>query len=94
MLVRANVSYDISISSANEGNMAHTDPSDGSLVPYDLRIDAGSVDLSGGPVTVATGTGPTAGTGERYELELQVGDPGAASAGTYEDMLQVTVTAR
>lgn len=94
MLVRANVGYDISISSANEGNMAHTDPSDASLVPYNLRVDAGSVDLSGGPVTVATGTGPTAGAGERYDLELQIGDPGAASAGAYEDMLQVTVTAR
>lgn len=94
MLVRANVAYSVTATSANDGTLAHIDPGDASRVGYTLRVDGSPADLASGPAVLATGTGPTPTTGARYELEVEVGDPEDATAGTYEDTLQVTVTAQ
>jgi spore coat protein U-like protein len=94
MLIRANVSYVVTMESANGGNLAHTDPNDSSLVPYRLSVDRTAVDLSAGAQPVARGAGPTETTGTRYEVEVEVLQPGAASSGDYRDMIQVTVTAQ
>ena len=94
MLVRANVAYSVTASSANDGALAHIDPGDGSRIGYTLRVDGSPADLTAGPAVLATGAGPTPTTGARYQLEVAVGDPGGVTAGTYEDTLQVTVTAQ
>ena len=88
LLVESNASFSIALSSANAGAMAHTDPAETTVVPYSLTFDSGLVDLStGGDVTV--GSSP----GFRYPIVVTIEDYGAASQGSYEDVVTITVTA-
>ena len=60
-----------------------------------MTLNGGDVDLSsGGPVQVLSGTGTTPATGAVFPIEFTVGNlSGAEGAGTYSDVINVTVTA-
>ncbi len=88
LLVESNASFFIALASANAGVMAHTDAGDASIVPYSLTFDGGLVDLSSGG-DVIVGNSP----GFRYSIVVTINEYGAASQGSYEDVVTITVTA-
>jgi spore coat protein U-like protein len=94
LLVRANSSYSVSISSANGGIMPIQDATDTSTVPYTLTANGAQLDLSAGTdVLIASGAGPTTENGDRYDLRVVIGEYGMATEGTYMDSLSITVAA-
>ncbi len=94
VLVRANVNFGVDVESANLGSLSNIDIGDPSTVPYQMTVDASPVDLSAGPVNVVSDVGPTPLGGNRYAVVFTIGSLGGASAGAYEDVLTVTVTAQ
>ncbi len=64
-------------------------------VSYEVVLNGGAVDLSSGaPVQVLSGTGTTPATGISFPIEFTVRNlSGAEAAGTYSDVINVTVTA-
>jgi hypothetical protein len=70
-------------------------PAVADTVSYEVVLNGGAVDLSsGGPVQVLSGTGTTPATGRAFPIEFTVGNlSGTEAAGTYSDVINVTVTA-
>ena len=68
---------------------------DNGLDAAQVVLNGGAVDLStGAPVQVLSGTGTTPATGISFPIEFTVGNlSGAEAAGTYSDVINVTVTA-
>lgn len=94
LLIRGNVGYTLSVSSANRGQLRHIDPLDGSAISYQLRASGEPVNLTTGSAQIADSIAPPGSDGARYNLAFQVGQVGAASSGEYRDVVQVVVTAR
>jgi spore coat protein U-like protein len=94
VLVLANLPYEISVTSQNDGKLAiQSPPSVTSLVPYTLRVDGDVVNLPvGGPV--AFGTGPTPLSGTQHSFEFTIGSTDDAASGVHQDSVTVTVTAQ
>jgi hypothetical protein len=89
LLVEANCAFKVHFQSENAGTMVNTDPADPSVVPYTLRVDNVVTDLSSGdPVHV--GQSPTI----RFPVVVTIGNFGTATAGTYEDVITITVAAQ
>jgi len=70
-------------------------PAVSDTVSYQVVLSGGGVDLStGAPVQVISGTGMTPATGISSPIEFTVGNlSGTEPAGTYSDIINVTVTA-
>ncbi len=95
LLIRTNTGYDITMSSDNRGVLvmtgAHRDVSE---IPYILRLDSVAIDLGAARTTIAVPTGATMAAGNRHVVEVEIGEVGNASAGTYEDNVTVTVSSK
>ncbi len=94
VLVLANLPYEISVASQNDGKLAIQGfPSVTSFVPYTLRVDDNEVNLpAGGPV--AFGPGPTPLSGAEHSFEFVIGSTDDAASGIHQDSVTVTVTAQ
>lgn len=90
--VRSNTGYSISLSSQNQGNMAHIDPTDTSRIPYLFTASGANVDLSGPATTVINTPLATSPLGVPYPMRVTVGNLGNASAGDYQDTITITIT--
>ncbi len=91
--VTSNAEYGIELSSPyNNWRMAHEDQTVVSFVPYSLRLDAATLDLSSNPA-VLPGYGSTGSTGREHLLEIIVGNTDAAVSGYHSDVIDITVTA-
>lgn len=96
LIVRSNNGYVVTMQSENRQVMAHERaPAVADTVSYEVVLNGGAVNLStGGPVQVLSGTGTTPATGMSFPIEFTVGNlSGAEAAGTYSDVIIVTVTA-
>lgn len=94
LIVRANSSYSLSVQSQNGGELAITDPLDGSRVPYQLSANGRALPLSPGIDSfIASGALYTDMSGERYRLRLSILDYGMATEGLYQDILTFTLSA-
>lgn len=96
LVVRSNNGYVVSMQSLNNQVMAHAEaPAVRDTVPYQVVLSGGGADLStGAPVQVISGTGTTPATGTSFPIEFTVGNiSGTEAAGTYSDIISVTVTA-
>ncbi len=96
LVVRSNNGYAVSMQSFNRQVMVHAEaPRVRDTVPYQVVLSGGGVDLStGAPVQVISGTGTTPATGISFPIEFTVGNlSGTEAAGTYTDIVSVTVTA-
>ncbi len=91
--VRSNIGYSVTLSSQNQGNMAHIDPTDTSRVPFSFTANSANVDLSGPAATVINTPLPTSPLGVPYPMRVTVGAIGNASAGDYRDNITITVIA-
>lgn len=94
LLVRANVDYDVRVASLHKGVLTHVEPEIDAVVPYLFSVDGVQRSLADGTAEVTSNPGPTTIEGRRYTLSFTVGDLENPTAGTYEDTLTFTVTAR
>lgn len=92
ILVRANVSYSLSLSSANSGSLVDVvDPT--SLVGYSLMSNGVGYSLSPGPALIAGGAAATFGSPQRYALAFTILPlPTFPTAGTYTDTITITLS--
>ena len=96
LVVRSNNGYSVTMQSENRQVMVHErNPAVADTVSYEVVLNGGAVDLSSGaPVQVLRGTGTTPATGASFPIEVTVGNlSGTEAAGTYSDVINVTVTA-
>lgn len=94
LIVKANTTYSVGVTSTAGGVLKHTDMLDPSTVPYDFTVNGSPVPLPAGfQTSIATGAPPTPPDGELYRLTFKIGDLGTASSGDYADTLSLTVTA-
>jgi len=91
--VRSNIGYSITLSSQNQGNMAHIDPTDTSRIPYLFTANGSNVDLSGPSTTVINTPLVTSSLGTPYPMRVTVGTINNASAGDYQDNITITIIA-
>jgi len=96
LIVRSNNGYAVTMQSENRQVMVHErTPAVADTVAYEVVLNGGAVDLStGAPIQVLSGTGTTPATGISFPMEFTVGNlSGTEAAGTYSDVINVTVTA-
>lgn len=89
LLVRGNLDYEVRFRSVNRGVMELTGGN--AEVPYSLTLNGTPVDLTSGRVTVANGNEPTGPDGDRYTVTATIGSLASATAGAYEDIIEITV---
>lgn len=94
MLVNTNIGYEVSIQSTHSGAMRLVGGSDGSIVPYLLRINGTERSLAAGRTTIGSSVTASAAGGDLYGLQFEVGEIEDATSGYYEDWLTVIVEAR
>jgi hypothetical protein len=92
LMVDANTTYQVRLSSLNNGNLAKGT----NRVAYSLRVNGVNINLLGSsstPVSVATGS-PTNATPARYNLKAKItGTTDGKPAGDYEDTITITTIA-
>lgn len=91
IVIRSNVSYSISLSSANHGALANpSDPT--SSVGYSLSSGAAQVSLNPGPGLIASGAAATFSNYARYSILVTISPfAGFPSAGSYSDTITVNL---
>lgn len=96
LVIRSNNGYSVSMQSLNKQLMVHAEaPAISDSIPYQIVLNGGGINLAtGAPVQVISGTGTTPTTGIAFPIEFTIGNlSGAEAAGTYSDIISVTVTA-
>lgn len=89
VVIRSNAGYRITMTSSNSGQLKHS--STAAYVPYILRVDSSTKDLSGGgSVEVATSTATTSSFGVSHTVEFEIGAVGWTEEGPYSDVVSVT----
>jgi spore coat protein U-like protein len=92
VLARGNAGFRFLLQSQNQGTLRNTDPGDSSAIPYTLFFDGAAVPLQSGIPTQIFGTsGATSAQGQTDRIDVRIGDLGNASAGTYQDNVQITI---
>lgn len=89
--VRATSPVVLTVSSQNKGEMLHkVDAGQSRGIPYDLSVESQSLDLKTGPKRIdrTPGRGLQA---ENYRLAVRILDADQRLAGTYEDIVTITV---
>ena len=91
ILVRSNSGYGIALASANAGALVNS--SDGSSIPYAVRVDNGaSRSLTSVAATIVSGAATYSAT-ERHTLVVTIGSPSDnPTEGDYDDTIIVTVS--
>jgi hypothetical protein len=91
ILVRTNVSYTLSLSSANKGILANSgDPT--SSVAYSLSSNGSSLSLNPGPAVAASGAAATYANSARYAILITISSLASnPSAGAYTDTITVSL---
>lgn len=95
MLVRGNNGFRVTMQSENLSRLLNTDGVTPGNIPYTIRVSGTNRNLAGGGVVqVASQNGLTALNGIAYPVQVTLGTvPADLGAGTYQDVITVTVTA-
>ncbi len=88
--VRANSPVTVQISSKNHGVMANDDAPTADPIPYDLRLDGQSVDLSG--VARRAVDPPLTVDGVSLPMDITIGNVDGKMAGRYSDVITIDVS--
>ena len=89
--VRATSAVAIVVQSQNHGRMKHKVLNADPGVPYTMRLDGTTVNLTAASYAVLRSP-PVSLEGVSYPMLLQVGDVSARPAGNYQDLLTITVS--
>ena len=88
ILVRSNVSYSLSLASANLGSLVNNADSTSSI-GYSLSSNGTTASLNPGPASIANGAVATYASPQRYSLLATILPFSFPSAGTYSDTITV-----
>lgn len=91
IVVRATSPYNLLLTSANQGGLIRTDIQDSSVIPYFCYVDGTLVNLSGFSAVTASSGMKTDYSGNRHEVDIEIGDVWNFTAGEFEDVITVTV---
>lgn len=92
---RSNAGYTITLASQNSGALRNLAPGDDNRIAYVLDVDGRTTSLaSKKPTDIADGYGLTSPLGDEHLLRFTIGDTRDASAGQYEDTIEVTMYSR
>lgn len=92
--VVSNTSYQVKLSSQNNGNLKNT--SLNSLVSYQLKVGSNTINLTNSattPVSVASGSLVTSSAGDRYNIKVKITETNLRPAGAYQDLITITTIA-
>ena len=89
--VRATKAVTISVSSQHAGILQHKVLASDPGVPYSMRLAGENVILTGPPFSLIRNP-PVSLDGASYPMKLTIGDVAGRPAGTYQDMLTITVS--
>lgn len=88
--VRSTAPVLLTISSANKGAMRHKSEPAATSIPYSFSVDGQALDLRGGPKRLDRN--PVRGLqAENYRMAVRITDAENRQAGTYEDVITITV---
>lgn len=88
LAMQTNAGFEISLSSANGGNLKHVTAA--SLIPYTVTVNNVAADLTGA-VPVVSGGGQTSLNGLIYPVKITIGAiPSSSIAGNYADIVTIT----
>jgi len=94
-IIRSNAAnYSVSMQSQNSQSMVHTG-SMGATIPYLINFNGSNINLSSGnSVQVTSSSAITGSGGARFPTSFTIGTlTGAETAGTYQDIITVTISA-
>ena len=92
LVVRANVKYGVTLSSAHGGILRYTNPADSSTVPYELRINGNPLTLVPGvAVPVVLLADSTTSEGRRFRLDAEILPFDFPTEGSYSDVLTFSI---
>ena len=92
LILEYNAGYNVSLSSVNQGMLKHSTLAD--TVPYTFQVNGTGVSLVGSnttPVSAVSGTGVSAVNGLVLPVSVTIGSLGSARAGSYTDVVTLTV---
>lgn len=92
IVVVSNSNFQVRFSSQNDGRMKHLTAN--SFVDYTLNVGGSIVNLMGsssGPVSGPVGSGPTPSSGSRFQSSITIGAINNQLAGSYKDVITVSV---
>lgn len=89
VVILHNAGYAVSVSSLNGGKLKHE--SKQSYVNYDFLIEGLPVGLSNSPRVIKSGNGLSTTNGTRLPVIVKIGDVTKARAGTYSDIITISV---
>lgn len=93
IIVGANTSYQLKVSSMNNGKLVNNT----TVINYQFSVNGTNVPLNASknnPVTIGTGSGPTAVAGERYNAKVRILNiPENPDTGVYSDAITITAIA-
>jgi hypothetical protein len=90
LIVRANVTFTITVSSQYGGVLKTIDPLDSSQVPYAFTVDSLTVPLPAGtPQRILTSAPATSFSGISYQISVTIGSVGWVSEGEYSDIITI-----
>jgi spore coat protein U-like protein len=89
---RGNGGFWFSMQSQNGGVLRNASGMNNDAISYVMKMNNIAVPLGSGPANFLGALLPTSPQGISYKLDVTVGDTSSASAGTYSDVVQITVT--
>lgn len=93
IIVRSNLSYEVSLSSQNGSILKSIDPANSSEIPYICSINGSTITLPPlTPAVILQGI-PTSNTGDRNRIDIVIGNFWDVGSGTYEDNITITLSA-
>lgn len=93
IIVRSNLSYEVSLSSENGSILKSMDPANTSEIPYLCSINGSTITLPPLTPTVVIQGSPTNNEGDRNRIDIVIGNFWDVGSGTYEDNITITLAA-
>ncbi|MEQ5787955.1 hypothetical protein J3454_08635 [Erythrobacter sp. NFXS35] len=90
LLVVSNDPYTVDFLSEHAGRLAHSVLGDAHVIPYQLTLDGAPIPLGPAPAGTARRE-PTPAGGNQSRIAVRIGEVGLARAGTYEDVITVSI---
>lgn len=91
LLVRSNVPYSLYLSSEGGGKLTRSDAYSSEAVPYTCRVNSMPVVLAVSETTRVGNADQSIINGDRYEIEIDIGDFWNLTEGVFTDTIRITI---
>jgi spore coat protein U-like protein len=94
LIARSNTHFTLSLASGNGGVLKRTDLLENSEIPYSLYVNNAPFSLPAGQAVQIGESDPTGDDGMRYQVRVKIDDFWGVTTGTFEDVIQVTLSSQ